>query len=141
MEQELIEKFTKIVGVGHAITDQVLIAPYLLEERGLFHGKTPLLLRPSSTAEVSSIMQLASQTRTSIVPQGGNTGLVGGQQPDESGSSVVLSMERLNKVRCLNLEGNFAVVEAGVILQDLQKKADESDRFFLFLWLQRGLAR
>ncbi|WP_017196303.1 FAD-binding oxidoreductase [Bartonella birtlesii] len=130
MEQELIEKFTKIVGVGHAITDQVLIAPYLLEERGLFHGKTPLLLRPSSTAEVSSIMQLASQTRTSIVPQGGNTGLVGGQQPDESGSSVVLSMERLNKVRCLNLEGNFAVVEAGVILQDLQKKADESDRFF-----------
>ncbi|WP_034987628.1 FAD-binding oxidoreductase [Bartonella florencae] len=130
MEQELIEKFTKIVGVGHAITDQALIMPYLLEERGLFHGKTPLLLRPSSTAEVSSIMQLASQTRTPIVPQGGNTGLVGGQQPDESGNSVLLSMERINKVRFINLEGNFAVVEAGVILQDLQKKADELDRFF-----------
>ncbi|WP_273760065.1 FAD-binding oxidoreductase [Bartonella sp. ML70XJBT.G] len=130
MEQELIEKFTKLVGVGNAITDQALIAPYLLEERGRFHGKTPLLLRPSSPAEVSSIMQLASQSRTPIVPQGGNTGLVGGQQPDESGNSVLLSMERLNKIRCINLEGHFAVVEAGVILQDLQKKADEAGRFF-----------
>ncbi|MBX4336148.1 FAD-binding oxidoreductase [Bartonella raoultii] len=130
MEQKLIQKFTKIVGVAHAITDQALIAPYLLEERGLFHGKAALLLRPSSTEEVSSIMQLASQTRTPIVPQGGNTGLVGGQQPDESGRSVLLSMERLNKIRCMNLEGNFAVVEAGVILQDLHKKADKLDRFF-----------
>ncbi|WP_375705438.1 FAD-binding oxidoreductase, partial [Bartonella sp. AA86SXKL] len=85
MERELIERFRKIVGAAHAITDQALIAPYLLEERGLFHGRTPLLLRPASTVEVSSIMKLASQTRTPIVPQGGNTGLVGGQQPDKNG--------------------------------------------------------
>lgn len=130
MERELIERFRKIVGAAHAITDQALIAPYLLEERGLFHGRTPLLLRPASTVEVSSIMKLASQTRTPIVPQGGNTGLVGGQQPDENGCSVLLSMERLNKIRCINLEGDFAVVEAGVILQTLQKKVDESGRFF-----------
>ncbi|KEC55350.1 FAD-binding oxidoreductase [Bartonella koehlerae] len=130
MEQELIERFRKIVGAVHAITDQDFIAPYLLEERGLFHGKTPLLLRPASTVEVSSIMQLASQTRTPIVPQGGNTGLVGGQQPDKNECSVLLSMERLNKIRCINLEGNFAVVEAGVILQTLQKKIDEAGRFF-----------
>ncbi|MGF7156859.1 FAD-binding oxidoreductase [Bartonella heixiaziensis] len=130
MEQDLIERFRKIVGSAHAITDQALIAPYLVEERGRFHGKTPLLLRPSSCAEVSSIMQLASQTHTPIVPQGGNTGLVGGQQPDENVCSILLSMERLNKIRSINLEGNFAVVEAGVILQDLQKKADESGRLF-----------
>ncbi|WP_375606422.1 MULTISPECIES: FAD-binding oxidoreductase [unclassified Bartonella] len=130
MEQELIEGFREIVGAKYAITDQTLIAPYLLEERGLFHGKTPLLLRPSSCAEVSSIMQLASKTHTPIVPQGGNTGLVGGQQPDERGEGVLLSMERLNKIRAINLEGNFVVVEAGVILQDLQKKVDESGRFF-----------
>ncbi len=130
MEQGLIEKFREIVGAAHAITDQALIAPYLLEERGLFHGKTPLLLRPSSTAEISSIMQLASQTRTPIVPQGGNTGLVGGQQPNEDGCDVILSMERLNKIKSINLEGNFAVVEAGVILQTLQKKVNELDRFF-----------
>ncbi|WP_156850511.1 FAD-binding oxidoreductase [Bartonella refiksaydamii] len=130
MEQELIESFRKIVGVAHAVTDQALIAPYLIDERGLFHGKTQLLLRPSSTAEVSSIMRLANQTHTPIVPQGGNTGLVGGQLPDEKGCGVLLSMERLNKIRCLNLEGNFAVVEAGVILQNLQKKVDESGRFF-----------
>ncbi|WP_455476560.1 FAD-binding oxidoreductase [Bartonella sp. B17] len=130
MEQDLIEKFKKIVGTAYAITDQALIAPYLLEERGLFHGKTPLLLRPSSTKEISLIMQLASQTRTPIVPQGGNTGLVGGQQPDESGCSVILSMERLNKIRCINLDGNFAVVEAGVVLHNLQKKVDEAGRLF-----------
>ncbi|EJF88210.1 hypothetical protein ME3_01206 [Bartonella melophagi K-2C] len=130
VEQNLIECFRKIVGSVHAITDQSLIAPYLLENRGLFHGRTPLLLRPSSTDEVSSIMRLASKTRTPIVPQGGNTGLVGAQQPDDSGRSVVLSMERLNKIRLVNPEGNFAVVEAGVILHTLQKKADEVDRFF-----------
>ncbi|MET3559725.1 FAD/FMN-containing dehydrogenase [Bartonella japonica] len=130
MEQELIESFRKIVGTAYAITDQALIAPYLLEERGQFHGRTPLLLQPSSTEQISSIMRLASQTRTPIVPQGGNTGLVGGQQPDESGNAVLLSTKRLNKIRCMNLEGNFAVVEAGVILKDLQKKADESDRLF-----------
>ncbi|MET3589341.1 FAD/FMN-containing dehydrogenase [Bartonella silvatica] len=130
MEQGLIEDFRKIVGEAHAITDQALIAPYLLEERGRFHGKTPLLLRPSSTSEVSSIMRLATKTCTPIVPQGGNTGLVGGGQPDKSGNGVLLSMERLNKIRCMNLEGNFAVVEAGVILQNLQKKSDELDRLF-----------
>ncbi|AQX19374.1 FAD binding domain-containing protein [Bartonella sp. WD16.2] len=122
VEQNLIECFRKIVGSTNAITDQSLIAPYLLENRGLFHGKTPLLLRPSSTDEVSSIMRLASKTRTPIVPQGGNTGLVGAQQPDDSGRSVVLSMERLNKIRLVNPEGNFAVVEAGVILHSLQKR-------------------
>ncbi|QEE08955.1 FAD-binding oxidoreductase [Bartonella kosoyi] len=130
MEQELIERFKEIVGAKYAITDQALIAPYLLEERGLFHGKTPLLLRPSSPQEISLIMQLASQTHTPIIPQGGNTGLVGGQQPDERGESVLLSVERLNKMRAINLEGNFVVVEAGVILQDLQKKVDEAGRFF-----------
>ncbi|AQX27686.1 MULTISPECIES: FAD-binding oxidoreductase [unclassified Bartonella] len=130
MEQDLIESFRRIVGSEHAITDQVLITPYLFENRRLFNGKTPLLLRPSSTKEVSLIMRLASQTCTPIVPQGGNTGLVGAQQPDDSGQSVILSMERLNKIRSLDLKGNVAVVEAGVVLQTLQKKADEMNRFF-----------
>ncbi|ALE04070.1 FAD-binding oxidoreductase [Bartonella ancashensis] len=130
MEQDLIRCFSEIVGSAHAITDQTLIAPYLRENRGLFHGKTSLLLRPSSTVEIASIMRLASQTRTPIVPQGGNTGLVGAQQPDESGCSVILSMERLNKIRTLDIEGNYAVVEAGVVLRDLQEKADEMGRLF-----------
>ncbi|MCZ2328462.1 FAD-binding oxidoreductase [Bartonella sp. F02] len=130
MKQDLIERFRNIVGSEYAITDQKLIAPYLCEERKLFHGKTPLLLRPSSTLEVSSIMHLASQTRTPIVPQGGNTGLVGAQQPDESGCNVILSMERLNKIRLINPESYFVVVEAGVILHTLQEKADEIGRFF-----------
>ncbi|AQX18659.1 MULTISPECIES: FAD-binding oxidoreductase [Bartonella] len=130
MEQGLIESFKSIVGSEYAITDQALIAPYLFENRRLFHGKSPLLLRPSSTKEVSLIMHLASQTCTPIVPQGGNTGLVGAQLPDDSGHSVILSMERLNKIRSLDLKDNFAIVEAGVILKTLQKKADKMNRFF-----------
>src|SRR5882757_11544906 len=76
---ELIAKFRAIVGDKYAVTDAADIAPYVSEERDLFHGKSPLVLRPGSTAEVSAICKLASEHRIALVPQGGNTGLVGGQ--------------------------------------------------------------
>lgn len=130
MDQKLIERFISIVGVNHALVDQDMIAPYLIEQRGLYHGRTPLVLRPSSTQEVSQIMKLAFATQTAIVPQGGNTGLVGAQQPDESANSIIVSMERLNRIRSIDIEGNLALVEAGVVLQTLQEKVDEQGRFF-----------
>ncbi|HVJ03650.1 MAG TPA: hypothetical protein VM662_15835, partial [Sphingomonas sp.] len=71
---ELIEQFRKIVGERHAITDANDIAPYVTEERNLFHGRSPLVLRPGSTAEVSAICKLASAHNIALVPQGGNTG-------------------------------------------------------------------
>src|SRR5437879_8364544 len=78
---ELIAKFRAVVGDKYAVTDAADIAPYVTEERDLFHGRSPLVLRPGSTAEVSSICKLASEHRIALVPQGGNTGLVGGQTP------------------------------------------------------------
>ncbi|WP_295962841.1 FAD-binding oxidoreductase [uncultured Bartonella sp.] len=130
MDKKLIERFIEIVGVNHALVDQGVISSYLVEQRGLYHGRTPLVLRPSSPKEVSEIMKLASATGTPIVPQGGNTGLVGAQQPDESANEIIVSMERLNRIRSIDVEGNLALVEAGVVLQTLQEKVDEKGRFF-----------
>src|SRR4051794_41939550 len=94
---ELIEQFRKIVGERHAITDASDIEAYVTEERNLFHGRSPLVLRPGSTAEVSAICKLASEHRIALVPQGGNTGLVGGQTP-HNGEGVI-SMRRMDKIR------------------------------------------
>ena len=130
IDKKLIERFIEIVGINHALVDQDVISSYLVEQRGLYHGRTQLVLRPSSPQEVSEIMKLASETLTPIVPQGGNTGLVGAQQPDESANEIIVSMERLNTIRSIDVEGNLALVEAGVVLQTLQEKVDGKGRFF-----------
>src|SRR5476649_504795 len=97
LSPELIARFRKIVGDKYAVTDAADIAPYLTEERDLFHGRSPLVLRPSSTAEVAAICRLASEHRIALVPQGGNTGLVGGQTPHNG--EVVVSTRRMDKIR------------------------------------------
>lgn len=130
LSSELIGQFKAIVGDAYALTDQADIAPYLTEQRDLYHGRSMLVLRPSGTEQVAAILKLASETGTVIVPQGGNTGLVGAQQPDESGNAVILSLGRMNKIRALDPVGNLITVEAGVILQNVQEAADKEDRLF-----------
>jgi FAD/FMN-containing dehydrogenase len=122
---ELIARFRKIVGDKYAVTDAADIAPYLTEERNLFHGRSPLVLRPGSTAEVSAICRLASEHRIALVPQGGNTGLVGGQTPHNG--EVVISMRR---IRDSDIAANTMTCEAGVVLQIAQQRASEVDRLF-----------
>jgi FAD/FMN-containing dehydrogenase len=130
LDPALIERFAAIVGDSHALRDPGDIAGYLIEPRGLWHGSTSLVLRPGSVEEVSRIMRLASETGTPIVPQSGNTGLVGGQMPDASGREVILSLSRLNRIREIDVKSNTVTVEAGVILQNLHDAADEVDRLF-----------
>ncbi|TCU78443.1 4-phosphoerythronate dehydrogenase (FAD-dependent) [Bradyrhizobium sp. R2.2-H] len=125
---ELIAQFRKIVGDRHAITDATDIEPYVTEERNLFHGRSPLVLRPGSTAEVSAICKLASAHNIALVPQGGNTGLVGGQTPHNG--EVVVSLRRLDKIREVDTASNTMTCEAGVVLQIAQAKAAEVDRLF-----------
>ncbi|MCO4318509.1 FAD-binding oxidoreductase [Phyllobacterium sp. 21LDTY02-6] len=127
---ELIERFTAIVGEANALREAQDIAPFLLEPREKFGGATRLVLRPATVKEVSQILKLANETTTPIVPQGGNTGLVGGQIPDSTGSQVILSLGRLNRIRSIDPAGNLAVVEAGVILQKLQEAAADAGRLF-----------
>ncbi|MHC6156364.1 FAD-binding oxidoreductase [Bradyrhizobium elkanii] len=125
---ELLEKFRAIVGTKYAVTDAADIKPYVTEERDLFHGRSPLVLRPGSTAEVAAICKLATEHRIALVPQGGNTGLVGGQTPHNG--EVVVSLRRLDKIRDIDVESNTMTCEAGVVLQIAQQKAAEVDRLF-----------
>ena len=127
---DLIARFAAIVGEAHALRAASDIAPFLVEPRNKFHGATPLVLRPGSVAEVSAILRLAGATGTPIVPQGGNTGVVGGQVPDASGREVVVSLSRLNRIREVDPAGDTMTVEAGVILAEAQRVADAADRLF-----------
>lgn len=126
----LLSRFTEIVGAKNALTEEADIAPYLAEPRDLFHGKAAMVLRPGSTEEVSRILKLATETGTPVVPQGGNTGLVGGQIPDSGGRSVIVSLSRMNRIREIDFSSRTATVEAGVVLQRLQEAADEAGLLF-----------
>ena len=128
LSPELIARFSAIVGDKYAVTDAADVAPYVIEDRNLFHGHSPLVLRPGSTAEVAAICRLATETRTALVPQGGNTGLVGGQTP--CGGEVVISLRRMDKVREIDTRSNTMTVEAGLVLQTAQQRAAEVDRLF-----------
>jgi D-lactate dehydrogenase (cytochrome) len=128
LSPELVARFRVIVGDRQALTEANDIAPYLTEERNLYHGRSPLVLRPGSTSEVSAICKLASEHRIALVPQGGNTGLVGGQTPHNG--EVVISMRRMDKVREIDTASNTMTCEAGVVLQVAQQRANEVDRLF-----------
>jgi len=128
LSPELVAAFRDIVGDKYAVTDAADIAPYLTEERGLFHGRSPLVLRPGSTAEVAAICKLATEHKIALVPQGGNTGLVGGQTAHHG--EVVISLRRLDKIREIDAASNTMTCEAGVVLQIAQQKAAEADRLF-----------
>src|SRR5258708_34431880 len=125
---DLLARFRAIVGERYAITDPAEIAPYLSEERGLYHGRSPLVLRPGSAAEVSAILKLANETATAIVPQGGNTGLVAGQISHDG--EVVLSLKRLDRIREVDALSNTMTCEAGVVLAKAQEAAAAADRLF-----------
>ena len=128
LSSELIARFRAIVGDKYAVTDPADIAPYTTEERDLFRGRSPLVLRPGSTAEVSAICKLANEHRIALVPQGGNTGLVGGQTPHNG--EVVVSLRRLDRIREVDTASNTMTCEAGVILQVAQQRAAEVNRLF-----------
>src|ERR1700741_2371642 len=128
IDPSLLARFAAIVGDKYAITDPQLQAPYVVEMRDLFHGHTPLVLRPASVGEVAAIVKLASDTGTAIVPQGGNTGLVGGQIPLHN--EIVLSLNRMDRIREVDPTSNTITCEAGVTLQRTREAAAEVDRLY-----------
>src|SRR3954462_13204844 len=128
LSADLLARFIAIVGDKHAITDPEQQTPYLVEMRDMFRGHTPMVLRPGSVAEVSGILKLANETGTPIVPQGGNTGLVGGQISHHG--EVVLSLNRLDRIREVDATSNTITCEAGVTLQRAREAAAEVDRLY-----------
>ena len=127
---ETLDALSRIVGEDHAIRDPAAMAPYLVEWRDRYVGKAALVLKPGSTEEVAAILKRANETLTAIVPQGGNTGLVGGQIPFESGNEVVVSLSRMTHVRDIDLDGNTMTVEAGLVLANAQAVAASAGRLF-----------
>ena len=119
-----------IVGSSGIITDASDIAPYVRDWRGNYIGKTSLVVRPANTNEVAAVVKLCAETQTPIVPQGGNTGMVGGGVPDAAGNAIVLSLTRMNKIRSIDLANNAMTVEAGCILAAVQEAALNHDRYF-----------
>jgi FAD/FMN-containing dehydrogenase len=130
LSPDLIARFAAIVGPAHALVDDGDIAPYLIESRGLYHGVSPLVLRPGTVQEVADILALATETRTAIVPQGGNTGHVGGSVPREGAADVVLSLSRLNRIRDVDPVGDVIVADGGCVLADIQAQAEAVGRLF-----------
>ena len=111
LPENLLDRFAAIVGPAHALRNPADMEPFTIEPRDKFVGSTQMVLRPGSVAEVAAILKLANETKTAIVPQGGNTGLVGGQIPDRGGELIV-SLQRLKSVRVVDPAGGTMTVES-----------------------------
>ena len=106
------------------------VEPFLVDFRGLFHGATPLVACPASTAEVAAVLAICHELRVGIVPHGGNTSYCGGATPGERGDQVVLSLRRLDRIRGVDAANFSMTVEAGCLLANVQAAAEAADRYF-----------
>jgi D-lactate dehydrogenase (cytochrome) len=128
MSDPTIQRLADLLGPAGLIADPAGMAPYLEEERGLYHGKARLVARPASTAELAELVRICAESGIAIVPQGGNTGLCGGASPSEG--QIVVSLSRLNKIRAVDPVNFTMTVEAGVVLQTVQAAAAAVDCLF-----------
>lgn len=134
----LVNAFQRIIGDANVLVSDDDKSPFLVEWRDKFRGATPMVLRPGSTAEVAECVKLAAQHDLKVVPQGGNTGLVGGQIPNPDGSEIVLSLSRLNKIRHVDAEGYTMVADSGVTLQAIHDAAEKYGRLFPLTLASQG---
>ena len=122
-QQSLVDEVRARFGGRTSLTEAADIEPWLTDWRGRWHGKAGAILQPSSTEEVAAVVTLAGERGVSLVPQGGNTSMVGGATPPPDGSTLILSLRRMNRIRSIDRGSRRAVAEAGVILQLLHEAA------------------
>jgi FAD/FMN-containing dehydrogenase len=125
---DAIARLKAAAGAKGFTEDPKEIAPHLEEWRSKYHGRSAFMLKPATTAEVAAILGICFETGTAIVPQGGNTGLVGGQIPFHG--EVLLSLSRMNRIRALDKDGMILTTEAGVVLAEAQRAAAEGGLMF-----------
>ena len=128
--QPVIDRFAALLGAKGVITDPADIDPWVHDWRGRYHGATAAILAPASTQEVAATVALAAELGVPLVPQGGNTSMVGGATPPADGSALILSLRRMNRIRSLAPDDNLAVCESGVILSVLHDAAEAAGRRF-----------
>jgi len=124
------DRLKAIVGPGGWKTDPGELEPHLSEWRGVYTGKTRMLVAPQTTEQVAQVIEACAEAGIAIVAQGGNTGMCGGAVPDQSGQQVLLSLSRLNRIRHVDRLNYSIEVEAGCILSDIQDAARDADRHF-----------
>ena len=141
LPDDVAAQLRAIVGDAHVLTSPEDQAGYLREWRDRYVGKALAVVRPGSTDDVARILRFASAHRIGVVPQGGNTGLVGGQIPSAAGDQIVLSLARMTAVRAIDADGGTMIVEAGVTLRDAQIAAENTGRLFPLSLASEGSAQ
>jgi FAD/FMN-containing dehydrogenase len=126
----LLDALHALLGPRGLLTAPEDIAPALADWRGLYQGASPAIVRPGSTEELAQAVRLCAGAGVAMVPQGGNTSMVGGATPDESGRQVIVSLARLNRIRTLDPLDMTMVAEAGVVLKTAQDAAAEAGCLF-----------
>lgn len=139
-QTRMIDALTGTIDPRGIVTDAAAIAPWLEDWRGRYRGAASLLLAPGSTAEVAAIVAAASAAGVALVPQGGNTSMVGGATPPGDGTAAILSLRRMNRIWSLDAGAGLAVAEAGVILSELNDAALAQGRRFPLTLGARGSA-
>lgn len=138
--QDTIELLCKAVGSDHVLTAENDQAGYLVDWTNRFHGKALAVVRPATTEEVAAVMKIASEKGIPVVPQSGNTSLVGGSTPAGDGKAILLSLNRMNKIENIDPINDTMTVEAGVILEKAQIAAKEAGRLFPLSFAAQGTA-
>ena len=129
-QTDFLSRLASVVGASHVLTAKEDVAPYYTDWRHVFAGSGIAVVRPGSTDEVAQVVALCAAEGIAIVPQAGNTGLVGGSIPTGQRKEVVVSVARLNRIRSIDALNDTMTVEAGCVLQTLQQAADDAGRLF-----------
>jgi FAD/FMN-containing dehydrogenase len=127
---DLVATLQGLVGTTNVLTDAADTAPYLTDWRKRYRGQARAVVRPASTEEVAAVVRACAAAGVPMVPQGGNTGLVGGATPDEDGRAMLISLQRMQRVRSIDTDNDTITVEAGCVLQAVQEAARQAGRLF-----------
>ncbi|PZO91139.1 MAG: hydroxyacid dehydrogenase [Sphingomonas sanxanigenens] len=139
-DSALLGRLAARLGPKGLITDPQDIAPWLHDWRGRYHGASPAIVAPASTLEAADAIRMAGEAGVPLVPQGGNTSMVGGATPPADGGALILSTRRMNRIRSISPEDNLAIAEAGVILSDLHDAVEAQGRRFPLTLSAKGSA-
>jgi FAD/FMN-containing dehydrogenase len=129
-DHDLLARLAAVVGESGIVTAPQEMAAYVAEPRDAFHGRARCVLKPRSADQAAAALSLCNDAGVGVVPQGGNTGLVGGQTPDASGSQIILSLQKLDRIREIDTLSDTITVEAGAVLARVQEAAENAGRYF-----------
>lgn len=130
LSADVLRRIQETVGAKGWTSDPADMEPFVTERRGLYHGRTAMLVRPRTPQEVAEVVRICAEAGVAIVPQGGNTGLVGAAVPHEHGREIVLNLGRLDRIREVDPLNHTLTAEAGCVLADVQEAAARHDRLF-----------